>query len=163
MHNSAEVYPYYSLPFCQPKDVAAPENSIGEAFAGHRKQFSLYDLRFKVETQWQSMTLIIFVNFIMLGICSFKLSQDDIKTFVDSITRDYMFEMYVDGLPVKGFVGEVVHEVKHVDAHDHVNTRYYLFPHLEFSIAYNGDRVIAVNVSTDPSQRVDLAYGASVF
>ena len=36
------------------------------------------------------------------------------------------------------------------------STRYYLFTHLDFSIAYNDRHIIEVNVSADPLQRVDL-------
>jgi len=36
-------------------------------------------------------------------------------------------------------------------------TKYYLFTHLDFSVAYNQDRVIEVNVTADPLQRVDLS------
>ena len=141
LHNSAEVYSFYSLPFCQPTDLHVHDASIGEQFAGERKQISLYDLRFKVDTQWQS-------------ICTMKLTQDHMKLFRDAIKRDYMFELYVDGLPVRGFVGEVVQ-----DELDREKQHYFLFPHLEFSVAVNGDRVIAVNVSADPSQRIELEYG----
>ena len=37
-------------------------------------------------------------------------------------------------------------------------TRYFLFTHLDFSIAYNAEHIIEVNVSADPLQRVDLAH-----
>jgi hypothetical protein len=36
------------------------------------------------------------------------------------------------------------------------STRYYLFTHLDFSIAHNQNNIIEVNVSADPLQRVDL-------
>ena len=34
--------------------------------------------------------------------------------------------------------------------------RYYLFTHVHFDVAYNGDRVIEINVSTDPLRSVDI-------
>ena len=34
--------------------------------------------------------------------------------------------------------------------------RYYLFTHVHFDVAYNGDRVIEINVSTDPLRTVDI-------
>ena len=146
LHNSAEVYPYYSLPYCQAKEVVVHSVSIGEAFAGDRKQLSLYDIRFKLNTQWQSM-------------CTFKLEVDDIKLFSDAIHRDFMFEIFIDGLHVRGFVGEQISETNRVDGHDVVITRTYLFPHVEFSIAFNGDKIIAVNATGDPAQRVELVQG----
>uniref|UniRef100_A0A6T8CVS7 Transmembrane 9 superfamily member n=1 Tax=Prymnesium polylepis TaxID=72548 RepID=A0A6T8CVS7_9EUKA len=63
--------------------------------------------------------------------------------------------MMLDDLPIWGYVGEL--ETKSIDA-DH-RAHYYLFTHLDFSIAANGPNVIEVNVSADPLQRVDL--GAS--
>lgn len=37
--------------------------------------------------------------------------------------------------------------------------KYYLFTHIHFDILYNGDRVIEVNVSTDPTRTVDITEG----
>jgi hypothetical protein len=69
----------------------------------------------------------------------------------------------VDDLPVKGFVGEMESSVsKFGNDHVHNSTHYYLFTHLDFSIAYNKDHVIAVNLTTDPQQRVELEYGKDV-
>ena len=61
-----------------------------------------------------------------------------------------------DELPIWGYVGEL--ETKNV-VETANSTRYYLFTHLDFSIAYNGDRIIEVNVTADPLQRIDLAHG----
>jgi hypothetical protein len=128
LYNPAEVFPYYSLPFCAPKEAVHHGGSLGDAFAGDRKQSSLYDIRFKVDIQWQSL-------------CAFRLTQDDIKLFVDAIKRDYVYEIYVDGLQVQGFIGALTQHVKRVDAHVHNETRMHLFTHLDFTLAHNGDRV----------------------
>ena len=37
-----------------------------------------------------------------------------------------------------------------------MDLRYYLFTHVHFDIAYNDDRIIEINVSTDPTQTVDI-------
>ena len=62
--------------------------------------------------------------------------------------EDYYFQMFYDDLPIWGFIGKME---KLLLAHgtDH---RYYLFTHVHFDIAFNGDRIIEINVSTDPSQ-----------
>ena len=50
-----------------------------------------------------------------------------------------------DELPIWGYVGELETAGLHTQPNA---TRYYLFTHLDFSIAYNGHRIIEQN--TDP-------------
>ncbi len=69
--------------------------------------------------------------------------------------------MFYDDLPIWGFIGKVEKIMsqpggKTWEKHD---LRYYLFTHIHFDILYNGDRVIEVNVSTDPSRTVDITEG----
>jgi hypothetical protein len=35
--------------------------------------------------------------------------------------------------------------------------KFFLFTHIDFEVKYNGDRVIEVNVLTDPNQAVDIS------
>ena len=81
----------------------------------------------------------------------------EVKKFQQAIIDDYYFEMMLDELPIWGYVGELETRAKSADVHDANATRYFLFTHLDFSIAYNGRHIIEVNVSADPLQRVDLA------
>lgn len=158
-HNPAESYTYYSLPYCMPKSVdrCAPSHhgadgtdaDLGEVLAGDRRRASLYDLRFDVDITWTPL-------------CHFRLSQDDIKSFIDAIRQHYIFEMFVDDLGVKGFIGEIDEIQTKYDSHIHNETHIYLFTHLDFSIAYNGNNVIAVNLTTDPQQRQELEFGKDV-
>jgi hypothetical protein len=65
--------------------------------------------------------------------------------------------MFVDDLPVWAFVGEHEHEdmlLGHTK-----NSKHYLYTHLHFSIAYNGNQIIAVNVYVGP---VCVGCGACV-
>lgn len=59
-----------------------------------------------------------------------------------------------------GYVGELETRGARRKSHmaDANSTRYFLFTHLDFSIAYNGAHIIEVNVSADPLQRIDLAH-----
>ena len=153
-HNPAESYTYYSLPYCMPKSsVKLPRGSdddnLGEVLAGDRRRASMYDIRFGVDIQWTAL-------------CHFRLSQDDIKQFMDAIKQHYIFEMFVDDLPVKGFIGEMEQSQTKFDSHVHNETHVYLFTHLDFSLAFNGNNVIAVNLTTDPQQRVELEFGKDV-
>ena len=103
---------------------------------------TLYDIKFRESVRFKEL-------------CKTHLSEDDVRKFRQAIVDDYYFEMMLDELPIWGYVGEL--ETK--PALQAANaTRYHLFTHLDFSIAYNGDRIIEVNVSADPLQRVDLAH-----
>lgn len=73
----------------------------------------------------------------------------------DAVEDDYFFEMYVDDLPMWAYVGEVVHE-EFLLGKSIQGSKVYIYPHLAFSIGYNKDQIVAVNVTTDPSRRVDV-------
>lgn len=61
-----------------------------------------------------------------------------------------------DELPIWGYVGELETKSVNFEREFDNTTRYYLFTHLDFSIAFNQNHIIEVNVSADPLQRVDL-------
>jgi len=143
--NPNEVYSFYSLPFCAPENVEIRREDLGPLLKGDRPMKTLYDIRFRVQSSWKSL-------------CKAHLGEAEVKQFKRAIYDDYYFELMLDELPIWGYVGEL--ETK--AALDVSNaTRYYLFTHLDFSIAYNNDRVIEVNVSADPLQRIDLAAGGA--
>ena len=72
-------------------------------------------------------------------------------------------QMFYDDLPIWGFIGKVEkimsQSTKSWEKHE---LKYYLFTHIHFDILYNGDRVIEVNVSTDPSRTVEITEGENV-
>ena len=154
-HNPAESYKYYSLPYCEPSaaqsGLAAEEDNLGEILAGDRRRPSPYVVLFTVPEEGRAL-------------CEKKLSADDVDAFVSAIRRHSVFELFVDELGVRGFVGEMEEDGHKGGRHsfnqeDNDNTQVFLFTHLDFSIAYNGDRVIAVNLTTDPAKRVELIPG----
>lgn len=68
-----------------------------------------------------------------------------------------------DDLPVWGFIGKA--EQQPSPAGQTPQTHFYLFTHFHFEIAYNGDRVIELNVSTaavDPKKTIDITSGNSL-
>lgn len=142
LHNPAETYRFYSLPFCQPLHVKDANDRLGNTLAGDRRRNSLYELQFQVNASRKPL-------------CRKGLNQNEIKSFRDAILNNWVWEMFVDDLSIRGFVGEYTD----TDFHGHRHTEVYLFTHHHFRIAYNGDHVIAVNVSTDPTQRVLLEFG----
>lgn len=72
-----------------------------------------------------------------------------------AIEDDYFFEMFLDDLPMWGYVGEVTHE-EFLLGKSIQGARVYLYPHLHFSMGYNNDQIVSVNVTTDPKRRVDI-------
>lgn len=68
--------------------------------------------------------------------------------------------MFVDDLPMWAYVGEVVHE-EFLLGKSIQGSRVYLYPHLSFSIGYNDDQIVSVNVTTDPHRRVDVTETSS--
>jgi len=136
--NPSETYPYYSLPFCRPaeKKIQHRHYDIGEALDGDTFSASLYDLRFGVPVPWREL-------------CTVHLNKAEIKNLKKAIEKFYYFEMLYDDLPIYGFIGTVDFSSG--------TPRYFLFKHLHFSIMYNGQRVIHVNVTGDLRQVQELS------
>lgn len=63
--------------------------------------------------------------------------------------------MLIDDLPMWGYLGEVVHE-EFLLGKSIQGARVYLYPHLHFSIGFNGDQIVTANVTTDARRRVDI-------
>lgn len=74
---------------------------------------------------------------------------------MQAIREDYYFQMYYDNLPIWGFIGKLEKEVVSSSPGDS-HLKHYLFTHVHFDIAYNGQRIVEINVSTDPAQVVSV-------
>jgi len=142
-NNPTETYPYYSLPFC---DHAGKQRrhkmAFGETLTGSRKVVSPYEVTFLDPVPWRAL-------------CEENMDMKDLMEFKMAIEKDYFFEMFFDDLPMWGYVGEVVHE-EFLLASNMQGARVFLYPHLHFSIGYNDDQIVAINVTTDPKRRVDI-------
>jgi hypothetical protein len=53
------------------------------------------------------------------------------------------------------YVGEVAHE-EFLLGKSIQGARVYLYPHLHFSLGFNNDQIVAINVTTDPKRRIDI-------
>lgn len=141
-NNPSETYQYYSLPFCRTAGKQKRHHhELGEYLVGDRKVTSPYQVSFLDNVQW-------------FLLCEKTLDQSDVKSFADAIEDDYYFEMFVEDLPMWGYIGEVEGEdllLGHLET-----ARRYLYPHLHFSIGYNVDQIVSVNVSTNPQRKVDI-------
>lgn len=143
--NPSETYSYYRLPFCEKdEDAEHQAHTIGEHFSGDRKIKTGYQIDFQVDVPWRRL-------------CERTLSAKDIASFVKAVDEEYYFEMYLDGLPIWGYIGDSDKEselflTRGIVADPHK----YIYTHLHFNIAYNGNNIIAVNVTANPLQRLDI-------
>lgn len=85
-------------------------------------------------------------------LCQKKLSKNEVADFRNAVSRDYLFEMHYDDLPLWGFLGRVEKN----GSVDPGQYRYYLYKHLHFEIAYNKDRIIRIRAGTDPKDCLEL-------
>lgn len=139
-NNPSETYEYYSLPFCSRSKKKRRED-FGERLVGDRKIVSPYEVTFLDNVPWRLL-------------CEQSFSRSELQMFTKAIENDYYFEMFVEDLPMWGYVGEVEGEDVLLG---HLETiRRYIYPHLHFSIGYNEDQVVSVNVSTNPQRKVDI-------
>jgi hypothetical protein len=70
-------------------------------------------------------------------ICSQTLNEDDTTEFATAVQRHYWYELFIDDLPVWGFVGEVK------PATASAAEQYLLYSHKQLDISYNNDKVRA--------------------
>lgn len=95
--NPTETYPYYSLPFCRPDSMKRQSQQLGELLSGDRKVNTPYHVKFREDVHNAEL-------------CDRTLSYGDVLAFTRACEEDYFFELYVDGLPVWGYIGEHEHE-----------------------------------------------------
>ncbi|KAL9244937.1 hypothetical protein vseg_018651 [Gypsophila vaccaria] len=144
-HNPSETYRYFDLPFCSPDHVKEKKEALGEILNGDRLVSAPYKLDFLVDKDSEV-------------ICKKRMTTDELAKFRDAVSKDYYFQMYYDDLPIWGFLGKVEKEGKL----DPAEFKYYLYKHIHFDIFYNKDRVIEINVRTDPNSLVDITEDKEV-
>lgn len=120
------------------------KEALGEVLNGDRLVDAPYELNFREEKTSRS-------------ICKKTLSKDEVAKLRDAVLKDYYFQMYYDDLPLWGFLGKVDR-----DKLDQSEAKYLLFKHIHFEILYNGNRVIEINVQTDPNLSVDITEDKEV-
>eukprot|EP00238_Polyblepharides_amylifera_P008022 CAMPEP_0196579290 /NCGR_PEP_ID=MMETSP1081-20130531/19835_1 /TAXON_ID=36882 /ORGANISM="Pyramimonas amylifera, Strain CCMP720" /LENGTH=609 /DNA_ID=CAMNT_0041898823 /DNA_START=57 /DNA_END=1886 /DNA_ORIENTATION=+ len=139
-HNPSETYQYYDLPFCPPPGgVEHKSEDLGEVLEGDRMVSTPYDVSFRVDKESEHL-------------CSRNLGKKELKKFRRAVKEDYYFQMYYDDLPIWGFIGKV----EKILRPGQPEWRYYIFTHIHFDISYNKERVIEINVSTDPMRTLDI-------
>ena len=166
----SETYQYYDLPFCPPEGGAERKREdLGEArcvrlqearccpaharplplslqvLEGDRLMSTPYELPFRQDKGHTAL-------------CTKVLAESDLRKFRTAVSDDYYFQFFYDDLPLWGFIGKV--EKVLGGGSSKLQLRYFLFTHVHFDVAFNGDSVIEINVSTDPLRTVDITAGA---
>ncbi|KAL2344199.1 hypothetical protein Fmac_005484 [Flemingia macrophylla] len=136
-HNPSETYRYYDLPFCHTGHLKEKKEALGEVLNGDRLVSAPYTLEFQREKE-------------AVSACKKTLSKEEVARFRWAVRKDYYFQMYYDDLPIWGFIGKVEKEGSEY--------RYFLYTHLHFDVFYNRDRVIEINVRSDPNSLLDLTH-----
>lgn len=67
-----------------------------------------------------------------------------------AVKNRYWYQMFVDDLPIWGVVGEA----------DDTKGEYYIYSHKKFDLAFNGNQIVDVNMTTEG--KVLLAPGAKI-
>ena len=91
-------------------------------------------------------------------LCEKTLTPTDIKGFLKAVDEEYYFELFVDGMPAWGYVGDSDKEAELVMNQGNLipDISKYIYKHLHFAISYNGDSIVAVNVTGDSRDMLDI-------
>ncbi|KAI9087321.1 hypothetical protein K1719_030641 [Acacia pycnantha] len=143
-HNPSETYRYFDLAFCLPDHLKEKKEALGEVLNGDRLVSAPYKLEFLKDKDSEL-------------VCKKKLTREEVAKFRSAVRKDYYFQMYYDDLPIWGFIGKI-----DKDGKDPSDYKYYLYKQIHFEIFYNKDRVIEINVRTDPNALVDLTEDREV-
>ncbi|CAI2176597.1 7819_t:CDS:2 [Funneliformis geosporum] len=124
--NRQETYEYFQLPYCKGIHVAEHHHeTLGEALLGMELANSGIEMKFL--TNEQNAT-----------ICEKELTAKDVNLFRYAVVNNYWYQMFLDDLPVWGFVGEV----------DSVSGDVFLYTHREFEMSYNDDKIVQVKLES---------------
>lgn len=120
---------------------------LGESIVGDRRETSPYDISFLDSVDWRML-------------CKTTLEPQDLKKFKDAIHNNYFFEMFVEDLPMWGYIGDFSDEDFIIGEVSGSTT--YLFPHLHFYFGYNKDQIVTAKVTTDVRSFVIIAGGCTL-
>lgn len=87
-----------------------------------------------------------------LEICMIELDDEKVRAFTYAVKNNYWYQMYIDGLPIWGRVGDF--------RGDGADKKPYIFTHKKFEIGYNGNRIVDVKLTTE--RREPLVTGSKI-
>lgn len=104
----------------------------------------------------------------MTKICDLVLDADSAATFTNAVQQHYWYQMYIDELPIRGMLGEYMMAELAIDPKDGggsmLKEQGFLYMHKEFSISYNGQQIIEVNLTSEnPRPILPGTVGALTF
>jgi len=169
-NNPTETYRFYSLPFCHEhsteeeesdaalelavdvshnfqgkKQVGAQKHKqrLGESIVGDRRESSPYEVSYDDSVEWRLL-------------CKKHLLPADVQRLKDAIHNNYFFEMFVEDLPMWGYIGDIS------DGEDIIgeimdSSKTFLFTHLNFILGHNNNQIVSAKVTTDMDRRVDIS------
>ena len=111
---------------------------MGESLVGDRRESSPYEVTFRDSVDWRLL-------------CKKELGEEDLAKLKKAIHNNYFFEMFVEDLPMWGYIGDVSDEDLIIEEIEGDSGKTYLFPHLHFQLGYNGDQIVTARVTTDVS------------
>ncbi|EED92654.1 endomembrane protein EMP70 precusor [Thalassiosira pseudonana CCMP1335] len=159
--NPQEAYEYYILPYCAPDTRHHPDNeggafnalkahSIGEALGGHALRHSGHDLVYPNDSTIGETGV--------LETCTTKpLDAKQVALFAQAAQDQWFYQMYVDDLPVWGMVGEMLPDL---DAAKELKP--YVYTKRTLKVSYNEDRIIKVDLTSDPASLTEVKLGTSL-
>lgn len=145
--NLQETYEYFQLPYCVGTHITDHHHeTLGEALQGislsvnHPRMFALSKLGIEgMELVHSGLDIQFRADIQNASICKNNLlNVRQINLFRYAVAYNYWFSMFLDDLPIGGYVGDV----------DRVTGDYYLYTHLHFDINYNGNQIVGVNLTS---------------
>ena len=116
-------------------------------------------------------------------VCDLVLDADKVSAFEMAVDRQYWYELFLDDLPMWGMVGEVLRDETHGKMEkvsgavvrscagstnvDFSALFQHIFTHRSLSIAYSGNRIIEVNltsenpVSIEAGRKLEFTYSVN--
>ena len=134
-NNPQEVYKYYSLPFCHPTDkiLKHKAKSLGVILEGTVLNDSGILVKYKESLNHHKT-------------CELDITENVASKLSKAIKNSYWYQMYIDELPIWGMVGE----------YNTTDDKAYIYTHRSYSIEYNNDQIISVNLTSEYPKLIDI-------
>lgn len=130
---------YYSLPLCAPDSSKnAFPASLGEILVGYKREPSLYNIYFLVDTENRFL-------------CKKDFTQQEVDTLKNAIDNVYVAEITVDGIPALEMIGKGDKDTP------------FIYTHYVFRLGYREEEVVTVEVSGDEKSLKPLSSGEYSF
>lgn len=141
------------MPFCKPtgKQLRHKSHSLGVILEGTELVDSGLQVQFMQDLP-------------LSQICEMEITSDIAATLSKAVKEHYWYQMYVDELPIWGMVGEYMTSdgdapapVNGLDTLGQTKTaaslnsqeKAFLYTHKTFSVSYNGNQIIEVNLTSE--------------